>query len=729
MSAIKSEYHNFTSFISTSISHAMSLDIAGLLSPSRFMQFIFNIFYILVQRVIIFLFRPASPKRSDQPTNPKGRIAVVGAGLTGISSAAHAIAHGFDVVIFEKDNRTGGIWSHVNSTSGLQLNSLLYRFHPAVLWSGTFPLRDEILGEINYVWKTYKLDSRTRFKTEVTSVHRVDHDSEGNKIQADDLDPSKRGHARWVINDGSEGVFDAVIVTVGTCGKPRWVKFDGMPSKEDLHHNEEHQAASEDDNEAGETEGIDLAEQEQAQAQAPRKSAWSKPDSGQVPIQVITLDQEIKKADNFPTPTEAYFDAASSLSGSVSGTEPTTPKATDRELDDDPGRKTTAWHNSPPQPPPAVLKADQEAKKATQFPTPAEAYPITPTSSAPSSPVITPKAGSKHEKQGEGSVSDHGDTEDDDVYTKGTIVHSSELDELDAGKIKGGKKVVVIGSGASGVEAVEAILDKAEGEPVDIVILAREDKWVIPRNMIIDTLISAQPFGRQMPLSFLWEKFILLLNYRGVTDLAPADKGLFESTPVVNDTFLQHVRNKKCLYVRGDTLRLTKNGVKVNVRQRGTKPGDKGEEKVFDADIIVFATGYEKPDVGFLEKELFPEGYERPNLYLQNFCTEDWSILLTNSAYVNAIGTVGHFHIGIYTRILLTFLMDKDARPTPKDMKLWVDVIRFLKRGAKGGALGFFTYMELTIWLLLFHVLRPDRLRWMFFIMQGWGVSPKEYYT
>lgn len=40
--------------------------------------------------------------------------------------------------------------------------------------------------------------------------------------------------------------------------------------------------------------------------------------------------------------------------------------------------------------------------------------------------------------------------------------------------------------------------------------------------------------------------------------------------------------------------------------------------------------------------------------------------------------------------------MDRDAQPTPKDMKLWVDVLRFVKRGARGGALGFFTYMELS---------------------------------
>lgn len=78
----------------------------------------------------------------------------------------------------------------------------------------------------------------------------------------------------------------------------------------------------------------------------------------------------------------------------------------------------------------------------------------------------------------------------------------------------------------------------------------------------------------------------------------------------------------------------------------------------------------------------------------------------------------------------MTFLMDENARPSPEDMKLWVDVIRFVKRGAHKGAFGFFTYMELStclpymlalhsltappvaIWLLLFHVFRPDRIRW-----------------
>lgn len=231
VSVTKAEFDNVSSYIYSSFRYAHKFDIISLFSPVRFIHFAFNIYYILIQKLIQWLFQPIPPKHADQPTKPRGRIAVVGAGLTGVSSAAHAIAHGFDVVIFEKDDRVGGIWAHVNSTSGLQLNSMLYRFHPGVLWSKAFPLRDEILGQMSYIWKTYQLEPRTRFKTPVTSIKAVNYDSEDHTIPDEELDPRQQGHARWVVNDGEEGVFDAVIVTVGTCGKPRWVKFDGMPKE------------------------------------------------------------------------------------------------------------------------------------------------------------------------------------------------------------------------------------------------------------------------------------------------------------------------------------------------------------------------------------------------------------------------------------------------------------------------------------------------------------------
>lgn len=95
-------------------------------------------------------------------------------------------------------------------------------------------------------------------------------------------------------------------------------------------------------------------------------------------------------------------------------------------------------------------------------------------------------------------------------------------------------------------------------------------------------------------------------------------------------------------YIRSDVKNINENSVSLSVRPRGTKPGDKegAEQQEIDADILILATGFGRPSIDFLPKDLFPEDYARPNLYLQNFATEDWSVLMTNSAYTNAIGTV-----------------------------------------------------------------------------------------
>jgi hypothetical protein len=151
----------------------------------------------------------------------------------------------------------------------------------------------------------------------------------------------------------------------------------------------------------------------------------------------------------------------------------------------------------------------------------------------------------------------------------------------------------------------------------------------LSRNILIDTSLSAQPFGRETPLSFLWEKFITWWNYHGIENLTPTNKGIFEGTPVVNDNFLDHVRSGRCEYIRGDTKRLTANSVVVNVRGRNSKSGDEGQQvtllflfmqnpashslqKEFLADIVVLATGFELPKIDFLPETLFPENYEVP---------------------------------------------------------------------------------------------------------------------
>ena len=75
----------------------------------------FSFLYIALQFVINWIFAPVPPPPASAAGSlPTKRVAVIGAGLTGVSSAAHCVGHGFDVQIFEarsKDKGLGGIWS------------------------------------------------------------------------------------------------------------------------------------------------------------------------------------------------------------------------------------------------------------------------------------------------------------------------------------------------------------------------------------------------------------------------------------------------------------------------------------------------------------------------------------------------------------------------------------------------------------------------------------------
>jgi heterodisulfide reductase subunit A-like polyferredoxin len=71
----------------------------------------FLFIFELVQWLIGKILSPDPPNPSTHLGRPK--IAIIGAGITGVSSAAHCIGHGFDVVIFEAGDKEslGGIWS------------------------------------------------------------------------------------------------------------------------------------------------------------------------------------------------------------------------------------------------------------------------------------------------------------------------------------------------------------------------------------------------------------------------------------------------------------------------------------------------------------------------------------------------------------------------------------------------------------------------------------------
>ena len=67
--------------------------------------------YSILQFLLDSLLSPTPPPPHAHLSRP--RIAIIGAGLTGVSSASHCVGHGFDVTIFEAgdEKSLGGIWS------------------------------------------------------------------------------------------------------------------------------------------------------------------------------------------------------------------------------------------------------------------------------------------------------------------------------------------------------------------------------------------------------------------------------------------------------------------------------------------------------------------------------------------------------------------------------------------------------------------------------------------
>lgn len=71
----------------------------------------FTFGFQVFQTVLDKILSPAPPNPDKALGRPN--VAVIGAGITGVTSAAHCVGHGFDVTIFEAggEDVLGGIWS------------------------------------------------------------------------------------------------------------------------------------------------------------------------------------------------------------------------------------------------------------------------------------------------------------------------------------------------------------------------------------------------------------------------------------------------------------------------------------------------------------------------------------------------------------------------------------------------------------------------------------------
>jgi hypothetical protein len=191
----------------------------------------------------------------------------------------------------------------------------------------------------------------------------------------------------------------------------------------------------------------------------------------------------------------------------------------------------------------------------------------------------------------------------------------------------------------------------------------------------------------------------------------------------VNNDVLEQIRSGKAEWLRGDIKKFTPDGILFNHRSPGVPKGGPGREESIPGDVVIFATGYERPSLNFLPDGCFEKHYEPPNWYLQVFPPAHPDICANNCTYVNAIGSVGNYHIGIYTRFLLMYLSDPLARPSAQRMRLWIDFTKFIKSAAPTAAFDFFTYSELIYWFIFTIVVNPFRWKWAAFVLMGIGAS------
>lgn len=204
--------------------------------------------------------------------------------------------------------------------------------------------------------------------------------------------------------------------------------------------------------------------------------------------------------------------------------------------------------------------------------------------------------------------------------------------------------------------------------------------------------------------------------------MAPPSNGphnLFSSTPIVNSRIFELMRQGRASWVRGDIRGFANDGIHFTRRKCTPKKGEIGVETTEQGDICILATGYRRPSLAFLPQTKSSSKYQPPNWYLQTFPTENATICATNCTWREGIGSVGGVHIGLYTRFLLAFVLDPNARPSERMMKAWVDLVYLLKKPYEGGALSFVSSAELFFWFLVVIAVQPGLWKWASFIING----------
>lgn len=164
----------------------------------------------------------------SQPTLPRGvpipdsvEIAIVGAGIAGISVALAAAAEGVRYTLFDRNAEVGGTWyTTVYPGIGVDTPSAYYSLSREVNpdWTSYYPQGAEYQRYLVKLADKHKFRDHTRFRTEVEALW---WDGDRNQWQIHSVDADGRRDTSYA---------SVVVTAAGYLNRPRWPDLKGRES-------------------------------------------------------------------------------------------------------------------------------------------------------------------------------------------------------------------------------------------------------------------------------------------------------------------------------------------------------------------------------------------------------------------------------------------------------------------------------------------------------------------
>ncbi|OBB65886.1 NAD(P)/FAD-dependent oxidoreductase [Mycobacterium sp. 852014-50255_SCH5639931] len=160
--------------------------------------------------------QPVLPRTAKLPDD--FRVAIIGAGIAGLTAALELADAGVNYQIFDRHDEVGGTWYTTTYPGiGVDTPSAYYSLSRDINgdWSSYYPMGPEYQTYLVSVADKYELRQRTRFGTEIEALR---WDDERHQWQISALGP---GGAREI------SYANVVIPAAGYLNRPRWPQLNG----------------------------------------------------------------------------------------------------------------------------------------------------------------------------------------------------------------------------------------------------------------------------------------------------------------------------------------------------------------------------------------------------------------------------------------------------------------------------------------------------------------------